>query len=188
VVERKLATVLFVDLVDSTGLVAASDPEVVRRRVTEYFARAARCIEQHGGTVEKFAGDAVMAAFGVPVAHEDHAERALHAALSMRSRLKEVFGERLALRVGVNTGDVVVGANRAVSPKTMTIITDTPGFTAQIKAGDSATGPFHTVANSRTIASTTATFSLNGGGRYFLVWITNLGDNDQVRIDEVKAR
>jgi eukaryotic-like serine/threonine-protein kinase len=83
---------------------------------------------------------------------------------------------------------LVVGANRAVSPKTMTIITDTPGFTAQIKAGDSATGPFHTVSNSRTIANTTATFSLNGGGRYFLVWITNLGENDQVRIDEVKAR
>ena len=83
---------------------------------------------------------------------------------------------------------LVVGANRAVSPKNMTIITDTPGFTAQIKAGDSATGPFHTVSKSRTIANTTATFSLNGGGRYFLVWITNLGSNDQVRIDEVKAR
>jgi eukaryotic-like serine/threonine-protein kinase len=83
---------------------------------------------------------------------------------------------------------LVVGANRAVSPKTMTIVTDTPGFTAEIKAGDSATGPFHAVSNSRTIASTTATFSLNGGGRYFLVWITNLGANDQVRIDEVKAR
>jgi predicted Ser/Thr protein kinase len=83
---------------------------------------------------------------------------------------------------------LVVGANRAVSPKTMTIVTDTPGFTAQIKAGDAATGPFHTVSNSRTITSTTATFSLNGGGRYFLVWITNLGENDQVRIDEVKAR
>jgi len=83
---------------------------------------------------------------------------------------------------------LVVGANRAVSPKNMTIITDTPGFTAQIRAGDTATGPFHIVSNSRTIANTTATFSLNGGGRYFLVWITNLGENDQVRIDEVKAR
>jgi predicted Ser/Thr protein kinase len=83
---------------------------------------------------------------------------------------------------------LVVGANRAVSPKNMTIITDTPGFTAQIRAGDTATGPFHIVSNSRTIANTTATFSLNGGGRYFLVWITNLGSNDQVRIDEVKAR
>jgi class 3 adenylate cyclase len=72
-VERKLATVLFVDLVDSTALVGAADPEVVRRRVREYFDRASRCIEQHGGTVEKFAGDAVMAAFGVPRTHEDDA-------------------------------------------------------------------------------------------------------------------
>jgi eukaryotic-like serine/threonine-protein kinase len=83
---------------------------------------------------------------------------------------------------------LVVGANRAVSPKTMTILTDTPGFTAEIKAGDSSGGPFHTVSRSLTIGGTTGTFNLNGGGRYFLVWITNLGDNDQVRIDEVKAR
>jgi serine/threonine protein kinase len=83
---------------------------------------------------------------------------------------------------------LVVGTNRAVSPKTMTILTDTPGFTAQIKSGDSATGPFHGVSSSQTIAGTTATFNLTGGGRYFLLWITNLGDNDQVRIDEVRAR
>lgn len=71
--ERKLATVLFVDLVDSSGLVAASDPEVVRRRVSLFFDQVSKCIEGHGGTVEKFAGDAVMAAFGVPQAHEDDA-------------------------------------------------------------------------------------------------------------------
>ena len=69
-------------------------------------------IERAGGTVEKFAGDAVMAAFGAPAAHEDHAERALHAALAMQRRLGEVFGERLALRIGVNTGEVVVGRPR----------------------------------------------------------------------------
>ena len=74
--ERKLATVLFVDLVDSTALVGAVDPEVVRRRVREYFDEASACIEQHGGMVEKFAGDAVMAAFGVPRTHEDDAQRA----------------------------------------------------------------------------------------------------------------
>ena len=77
--ERKLATVLFVDLVDSTSLVTASDPEVVRRRVTQFFDHVSRCIETHGGTVEKFAGDAVMAAFGIPQAHEDDAERAVRA-------------------------------------------------------------------------------------------------------------
>jgi class 3 adenylate cyclase len=73
--ERKVATVLFADLVDSTGLVAGADPEVVRQRVNRYFEVVSRCIETHGGTVEKFAGDAVMAAFGVPLAHEDDAER-----------------------------------------------------------------------------------------------------------------
>jgi predicted Ser/Thr protein kinase len=82
---------------------------------------------------------------------------------------------------------LVVGAGRAVSPKTVTIVTDTPGFTAEIKAGDSAGGPFHTVAGSQTIAGTTATFNLHGGGSYFLLWITALGDNAQVRIDEIKA-
>jgi class 3 adenylate cyclase len=82
-VERKLAAVLFVDLVDSTGLVATVDSEVVRRRVTRYFERVSQRIEEHGGWVEKFAGDAVMAAFGVPRAHEDDAERALRAALAV---------------------------------------------------------------------------------------------------------
>jgi predicted Ser/Thr protein kinase len=82
---------------------------------------------------------------------------------------------------------IVVGTGRAVSPKTVSIVTDTPGFTAEIKAGDSATGPFHSVSGSQTIAGTNANFSLHGGGRYFLLWITSLGDNDQVRIDEIRA-
>ena len=82
---------------------------------------------------------------------------------------------------------IVVGTGRAVSPKTVSIVTDTPGFTGEIKAGDSATGPFHSVSGSQTIAGTNANFSLHGGGRYFLLWITSLGDNDQVRIDEIRA-
>src|SRR5919197_1218266 len=81
--ERKLATVLFADLVASTELVAGADPEVVRRRVTTFFDGVARCIERFGGTVEKFAGDAVMAAFGIPIAHEGDAERAVRAALAI---------------------------------------------------------------------------------------------------------
>jgi class 3 adenylate cyclase/tetratricopeptide (TPR) repeat protein len=103
--ERKLATVVFVDLVDSTGLVVTSDPEIVRRRVNEYFERASRCIERYGGTVEKFAGDAVMAAFGAPRTHEDDAERALRAAFSV---LEEVHELGLEARVGVEAGEVVV--------------------------------------------------------------------------------
>jgi hypothetical protein len=76
-----------------------------------YDAMAAE-IEEAGGTVEKFVGDAVMAAFGAPAALEDHAERALHAALSMQRRVGELFGDRLALRIGVNTGEVVAGQPR----------------------------------------------------------------------------
>src|SRR5262249_57772219 len=84
-VERKLAAVLFVDLVGSTALVATSDPEVARRRVGQFFELVSGSIAAHGGTVEKFAGDAVMAAFGVPLAHEDDAERALRAALEIQA-------------------------------------------------------------------------------------------------------
>src|SRR3954447_13131071 len=103
--ERKVATVLFVDLVDSTGLVVDADPEVVRQRVNRYFEQVSRCIEAHGGTVEKFAGDAVMAAFGVPLAHEDDAERALRAALAVVPAVESLG---LAVRIGVESGEVVV--------------------------------------------------------------------------------
>ena len=103
--ERKLATVIFVDLVDSTTLVTTSDPEVVRRRVTQYFTFAESCIVSHGGTVEKFAGDAVMAAFGVPTAHEDDATRAVRAALAIVGGVAELG---LEARAGVESGEVVV--------------------------------------------------------------------------------
>src|ERR671938_1884250 len=102
--ERKLATVLFADLVASTELVAGADPEVVRRRVTTFFDGVAQCIETHGGTVEKFAGDAVMAAFGIPRSHEDDAERAVRAALSILDRVHELG---LQARVGLEAGQVV---------------------------------------------------------------------------------
>jgi class 3 adenylate cyclase/tetratricopeptide (TPR) repeat protein len=105
--ERKLATVLFVDLVDSTSFVSASDPEVVRRRVTRFFEQVSRCIETYGGTVEKFAGDAVMAAFGVPQAHEDDSERAVRAALEI---LDSVDNLELQARIGIEAGEVVTGA------------------------------------------------------------------------------
>jgi class 3 adenylate cyclase/tetratricopeptide (TPR) repeat protein len=110
--ERKLATVVFADLVGSTELGGALDPERTRAMLERFYDAMAAEIETAGGTLEKFAGDAVMAVFGAPASLEDHAERALHAALAMRRRLHELFGERLALRTGVNTGEVVVGAPR----------------------------------------------------------------------------
>ena len=103
-VERKLATVLFVDLVESTELVSAHDPEVVRRRVTRFFESVSRCILSHGGTVEKFAGDAVMAAFGIPRAHEDDAERAVRAAFAIMEAVAEL---EVDVRIGVEAGEVV---------------------------------------------------------------------------------
>src|SRR5512133_2859126 len=105
--ERKLATVLFVDLVDSTSFVSASDPEIVRRRVTQFFDRVSNIIERYGGTVEKFAGDAVMAAFGIPQAHEDDSERAVRAALEILDSVDEL---ELQARIGIEAGEVVTGA------------------------------------------------------------------------------
>jgi class 3 adenylate cyclase len=110
--ERKLATVLFADLVGSTELAGGEDPERVRALLDRFYDAMAAEVERAGGTVEKFVGDAVMAAFGAPAAHEDDAERALHVALGMQRQMRELFGGRLALRIGVNTGDVVVGRPR----------------------------------------------------------------------------
>ena len=102
--ERKLATAMFVDLVDSTALVAGSDPEVARRRVTGFFDRVKATSTPYGGTVEKFAGDAVLAVFGVPTAHEDDAERAVRAAVAI---LESGDGE-LPVRIGIEAGELVV--------------------------------------------------------------------------------
>jgi class 3 adenylate cyclase len=110
--ERKLVTVLFADLVGSTAFAGERDPERVRVRLERFYDAMAEEIERTGGTVEKFAGDAVMAVFGAPAALEDHAERALHAALAMQRRLDGLFEGELQMRVGVNTGEVVVGLPR----------------------------------------------------------------------------
>src|SRR5437879_7671164 len=110
--ERKLATIVFADLVGSTELGGSQDPERTRVLLERFYDAMAEEIERAGGTVEKFAGDAVMAVFGAPSSLEDHAERALHSALAMQRRLQELFGDTLALRIGVNTGEVVVGKPR----------------------------------------------------------------------------
>jgi class 3 adenylate cyclase len=110
--ERKLATVVFADLVGSTELGGSLDPERTRDMLERFYDAMAAEVELAGGTVEKFAGDAVMAVFGAPASLEDHAERALHGALAMQRRLRELFGTELALRIGVNTGEVVIGRPR----------------------------------------------------------------------------
>jgi class 3 adenylate cyclase/tetratricopeptide (TPR) repeat protein len=104
--QRKVVTVLFCDVVGSTALGESTDPEALRARMRSYFDDLRRIIERHGGTVEKFAGDAVMAVFGIPVAHEDDALRAVRAAAEMRTA---TTGHGLEARIGVNSGEVMVG-------------------------------------------------------------------------------
>ena len=110
--ERKLVTVLFCDLVGFTARSDNADPEDVRATLRPYHARLRTEIERFGGTVEKFIGDAVMAVFGAPVAHEDDAERAVRSALRIMGAIAEMNEERpgldLAVRIGVNTGEAVV--------------------------------------------------------------------------------
>ena len=103
---RKTVTVLFADVAGSTALGEALDPELLRALLARYFERMKEIVEGHGGTVEKFIGDAVMAVFGVPAVHEDDALRALRAALEMRAVFPELGVEG---RIGVATGEVVTG-------------------------------------------------------------------------------
>jgi class 3 adenylate cyclase/tetratricopeptide (TPR) repeat protein len=104
--QRKVVTILFCDVVGSTALGESTDPEALRGRMSRYFEDLRRIIERHGGTVEKFVGDAVMAVFGIPTAREDDALRAARAAAEMRTAIS---GHGLEARIGVNTGEVVAG-------------------------------------------------------------------------------
>jgi class 3 adenylate cyclase/tetratricopeptide (TPR) repeat protein len=104
--ERKIVTVLFCDLVEFTSHAERLDPEQVRAIQSPYYGRVRAELERHGGTVEKFIGDAVMALFGAPIAHEDDPERAVRAALAIRDSIAE-HGE-LRVRIAVTTGEALV--------------------------------------------------------------------------------
>jgi class 3 adenylate cyclase len=114
--ERRHVTALFADLVASTALSERVDPEVVRGVVARFFERATEEVRRHGGTAETFSGDAVMALFGLPRAHEDDPERAVRAAFAVRSVVAELgaqaaarHGMELQVRIGIEAGEVVVG-------------------------------------------------------------------------------
>jgi class 3 adenylate cyclase/tetratricopeptide (TPR) repeat protein len=165
--ERRLATVVFVDLVDSTGFVSRADPEVVRRQVNRFFAEVSRSIERHGGKVEKFAGDAVMAAFGIPQAHEDDAERAVRASLSL---LEAVGDLGLEARVGIESGEVVADSSDS------TFATGEPVNIAarlqqQAKAGQILLGPgTHRLTLGRVEAEELGPVDLRGVERSVWAW------------------
>jgi predicted ATPase/class 3 adenylate cyclase len=111
-----MVTVVFVDMADSTRLGARLDPEPLRQLMLRYFEAVSDVVRRHGGTVEKFIGDAVMAVFGVPAVHEDDALRALRAALEVQEQIEKLNGEleqkhgmRIQIRIGVNSGEVIAG-------------------------------------------------------------------------------
>ena len=113
---RKTVTVLFCDVTGSTSLGERQDPEQVRRVLSRYYEVSRDILQRHGGTVEKFMGDAVMAVFGAPVLHEDDALRALRAAAELRDAiavlnedLEAVYGVQITVRIGVNSGEVIAG-------------------------------------------------------------------------------
>ena len=110
--QRKTVTVLFCDLTGSTELGETLDPERLRALLARYFERMKGIVERHGGSVEKFIGDAVMAVFGVPTAHEDDALRALRSAVEMRDALPQLGVEG---RIGVTTGEVVTGTEERLA-------------------------------------------------------------------------
>jgi class 3 adenylate cyclase len=115
---RKVVTAVFCDIVGSTALGEQLDPEVLRNLINRYFEEMRTTIERHGGTVQKFAGDAVMAVFGIPRVHEDDALRAVRAAEEIRQRMPSVgeeTGAQLQTRTGINTGLVVTDEGKSLA-------------------------------------------------------------------------
>jgi class 3 adenylate cyclase/tetratricopeptide (TPR) repeat protein len=113
---RKTVTVVFVDVTESTRLGAGLDPEPLRQVMLRYFEAVSDVLRRHGGTVEKFIGDAVMAVFGVPAVHEDDALRAVRAAVEVQEEIEKLNDElerergiRIQIRTGVNSGEVIAG-------------------------------------------------------------------------------
>ena len=134
--ERRLVTILFADVTGSTALGERVDPEDLRALMGRYFAIASEVVAAHGGTVEKFIGDAVMAVFGMPVAHGDDASRAVVAALALRDEVRSeaTLGEDLPIRIGLNTGEVVASRD-AQSSGDFLITGDAVNVAARLQQG-----------------------------------------------------
>lgn len=130
--QRKVVTVMFADLSGSTPLGEKLDPEDLRAIYQRFFAALASQLRRYEATIDKYVGDAIMAVFGAPVSHEDDAERAIRAGLAMQGAiaslnddLERQHGVRLALRIGINTGEVVAGLLAADMQHAYTVVGDT---------------------------------------------------------------
>src|SRR5688500_17273421 len=152
--ERRQVTVLFADLSGYTAFAERMDPEAVKSLVDRALLRLGHEVERYGGTVDKYIGDNVMAIFGAPVAHEDDAERAVRAGLGMQAAMEEVNdglpdGAHFALRVGVNTGEVLAGA----VGDAYTVVGDTVNVASRLQ---SAARPGSVTVGERTMRATDA--------------------------------
>ena len=137
--ERKVVSVVFVDVVGFTSMSEALDPEDVRRVLDPYYLRAREELERYGGTVEKFIGDAVMALFGSPVSHEDDPERAVRAAYAVREAVHGLASgddtPALKVRIGITTGEAVVDVNARPDEGKATAHGDVVNSAARLQAG-----------------------------------------------------
>jgi class 3 adenylate cyclase/tetratricopeptide (TPR) repeat protein len=149
--ERKVVTILFADLVGSTARAERRDPEDVRATLTAYYARLRTELERHGGTVEKFIGDAVMAVFGAPVAHEDDPERAVRAALAIRDALAET---EVDVRVAVHTGEALVSRGAKVDAGEAMVAGDVVNTAARLQTAAPVNGVLVGEATYRATAHT----------------------------------
>jgi class 3 adenylate cyclase/tetratricopeptide (TPR) repeat protein len=135
--ERKVVSIVFVDLVGHTSRSESADPEDVRATLAPYHARARGELERHGGTVEKFIGDAVMAVFGAPIAHEDDAERAVRAALAVRDAMVE---QGLDVRVAVNTGEALVALDARTAEGESLVVGDVVNTASRMQSAAPVNG------------------------------------------------
>ena len=153
--ERRVVTVLFADVTGSTALGEMLDPEDLRALLSRYYAIAKDVVAAHGGTVEKFIGDAVMAVFGLRRAHGDDAVRALSAALELRDRVQADprLADRMPIRLGVNTGDVI--ASRDPAGDDFLVTGDAVNVAARIQQ---SAVPWSIVAGERTVRAARSEF------------------------------
>lgn len=154
--ERRIVTVVFADLVGYTALSETRDPEQVKNLIDDCFERLVADIDAFGGRVDKIIGDAIVALFGAPTAHEDDAERAVRAALRMQETLaltSAELGVDIRMRVGVNTGEVLVGALRAGGDYTAMgdVVNTANRLQAAARPGDVIVGPATFAATRRTV-------------------------------------
>ncbi len=184
--ERKIATLLFADLVGFTAMNEAHDPELVSSVVSATFERLAEEVRRYEGTVEKFAGDAMLAVFGVPTTHEDDPERAVRAALEMQTALSTMAqtasGPELRLRIGIATGEVLADRSRASAERDLFVTGDAVNTASRLQT---AAEPGTVVVGPSTYAATREAIdyeelppvTLKGKGLPVAIW----------RADSVKA-